>query len=237
MFKNSLLDSGTMGKTKKPITVAISFMAQSIVMGILMLIPLLYGEALPAYRLMTTLVAPPPPPPPPPPAAVVPRVRITPRLVPAQQLIEPNKVPRQIVRLIEEPLPPMITGIVPGNTVEISQSDFSGVNKVEEPPPPPPAPQKPITIATSLAAAKLISQPKPIYPALAIQTRTQGTVHLQALIDKEGSIENLTVVSGHPLLIPAALDAVKQWRYQPTLLNGVAVEVITTVDVNFTLGN
>jgi protein TonB len=71
---------------------------------------------------------------------------------------------------------------------------------------------------------------------LARQARIQGTVKLEADISKDGTIENLKVISGHPLLIQAALDAVKQWRYQPTLLNGVAVEVVTTIDVNFTLG-
>jgi len=85
-------------------------------------------------------------------------------------------------------------------------------------------------------SAKLMAQPKPVYPPLARQARIQGTVRLEAEISKDGTIENLKVISGHPLLIQAALDAVKQWRYQPTLLNGVAVEVVTTVDVNFTLG-
>ena len=104
------------------------------------------------------------------------------------------------------------------------------------PPPTPPAPQKPLRMAPSIVAAKLITQPKPVYPPLAIQTRTQGTVRLEAIIGKDGAIQNLTVLSGHPLLIPAAIEAVRQWRYQPTLLNNVPVEVETTVDVNFILG-
>jgi len=87
-----------------------------------------------------------------------------------------------------------------------------------------------------VASAKLIAQPRPVYPPLARQARIQGTVKLEAVISKDGTIENLTVVSGHPLLIQSALDAVRRWRYQPTMLNGVPVEVVTTVDVNFTLG-
>ena len=87
-----------------------------------------------------------------------------------------------------------------------------------------------------MQSARLVNQARPVYPPLARQARVQGTVRLEAVISKEGSIEELTVTSGHPLLVQAALDAVKQWRYQPTLLNGVAVEVITTIDVNFTLG-
>ena len=86
-------------------------------------------------------------------------------------------------------------------------------------------------------AARLIYQVKPIYPALGIQVRVQGTIVLRAVISKEGAITNLGVISGHPLLIPAALDAVRQWRYQPTLLNNVPVEVETTIEVRFILGD
>ena len=87
-----------------------------------------------------------------------------------------------------------------------------------------------------MQSARLVNQARPQYPPLARQARVQGTVKLEAVISKDGTIEELKVVSGHPLLVQAALDAVRQWRYQPTELNGVAVEVITTIDVNFTLG-
>jgi len=83
--------------------------------------------------------------------------------------------------------------------------------------------------------AKLLFQPKPEYPPLAKMARIQGTVRLEAVISKDGTIQDLKVVSGHPLLVKAALEAVQRWRYQPTLLNGEPVEVITEIDVNFTL--
>jgi protein TonB len=83
--------------------------------------------------------------------------------------------------------------------------------------------------------AKLIFKPSPEYPPLAKMARIQGTVRLEAIIAKDGPIQDLKVLSGHPLLVKSALDAVKQWRYQPTLLNGEPVEVITEIDVNFTL--
>ena len=85
-------------------------------------------------------------------------------------------------------------------------------------------------------AAKLVYQPLPIYPEPPRRFRIQGTVQLQALIDMRGAIQNLTVLAGHPMLIPAALETVRQWRYQPTLLNGAPVEVETTIEVNFRLG-
>ena len=87
----------------------------------------------------------------------------------------------------------------------------------------------------NVQAAKLIRQPKPIYPPLAKQARISGHVMLNAIIGKDGTIQNLTVASGHPLLVQNAMEAVKQWVYQPTLLNGEAVEVVTQIDVNFTL--
>ena len=86
-----------------------------------------------------------------------------------------------------------------------------------------------------MAAANLIRQPKPAYPPLARSARIQGTVRFTAVIAKDGTIQNLQLVSGHPLLVQSAQDAVKQWLYKPTMLNGEAVEVITQIDVNFTL--
>ena len=83
--------------------------------------------------------------------------------------------------------------------------------------------------------ANLIRKITPVYPPLAKQARIQGQVRFTAIIGKDGSIQNLQIVSGHPLLVPAAQDAVRQWLYRPTLLNGEPVEVITQIDVNFTL--
>lgn len=82
----------------------------------------------------------------------------------------------------------------------------------------------------------LVQQIKPHYPPLAVQARIQGTVVLQAVIGKDGKVHELQLVSGHPLLAPAAMEAVKQWRYRPYLLNGEPVEVDTQINVNFTLG-
>jgi len=98
-----------------------------------------------------------------------------------------------------------------------------------------PVTPKRITIGGNGQQAKLVRQPKPVYPPLAKQARISGVVHLAAVISKDGTIQDLKVISGHPLLIPSALEAVKQWVYQPTQLNGEPVEVSTQIDVNFTL--
>ena len=95
---------------------------------------------------------------------------------------------------------------------------------------------KPVRVGGNVQSAKLIKHPAPKYPAIAKSARIQGTVVLQAIIGKDGAVRNLTVVSAaSPLLVSSATDAVKQWVYQPTLLNQEPVEVITEITVNFAL--
>lgn len=102
-------------------------------------------------------------------------------------------------------------------------------------PPHPPTPPGPVRVSVGVQAAKLIAGPTPLYPPLAKATRIQGTVRIQAIIQRDGAIGHLQVLSGPALLINAAVEAVQKWRYQPTLLNGEPVEVITEIDVNFAL--
>jgi TonB family protein len=106
------------------------------------------------------------------------------------------------------------------------------------PPPPGTGPQaatEQIRVGGNAQAEKLIDKINPTYPPLARQARIQGVVRFNAVIGRDGTITNLTLVSGHPLLVPNAAEAVRQWRYQPTLLNGQPVDVLTQIDVNFSL--
>jgi protein TonB len=249
MFEQSLLESGMMGKTKTGYTMFVSFLFQCLVIGVAVLVPLIYTNTLPAYQLMSYLVAPPPPPPPPPPpAAVIKVVKVIPREFDAGKLMQPKTIPKNVAIIKEEdmPSPAAISGVVGGVPGGVPGGTPGGViggiiSATPVAPPPPPvvapkaaAPQR-IRVGGNVQKANLINAPKPVYPPLARQARISGTVKLNAIISKEGAIEQLTVVSGHPLLIPSALEAVKQWRYKPTLLNGEPVEVITQIDVNFTL--
>jgi len=117
------------------------------------------------------------------------------------------------------------------------------IGAVAAPPPPPPPPkavEKPVTpqrirVGGNVQQANLLRKVQPVYPPLAKQARISGTVRFTAVIGKDGSIQNLQLVSGHPLLVEAAKQAVSQWQYKPTLLNGEPVEVVTQIDVNFTL--
>ncbi|HEY6392111.1 MAG TPA: TonB family protein [Bryobacteraceae bacterium] len=113
------------------------------------------------------------------------------------------------------------------------------------PPPPPPPPPPPVAgsrqtpqriqVAGNMQQANLIRKVDPVYPPLAEQARIQGVVRFSAIIGKDGSLQNLSLISGHPLLLESARQAVKQWVYRPTLLNGEPVEVVTTIDVDFAL--
>jgi protein TonB len=102
-------------------------------------------------------------------------------------------------------------------------------------PPAPPAPKGPERRGGDVMRSSLIHQVTPVYPVLARQIRLGGEVQMEAVITREGAIRDLRTLSGHPLLVPAAEAAVRQWRYRPTLLNGEPVEVITTVTVVFRL--
>ena len=157
----------------------------------------------------------------------------------------PTVIPRTIAQVRDTEPPPSAGGVVggvpggiPGGAMGgVMGGVIGGVLSAAAPPPPPPKPQAPkrIRVGGQVESARLIFQPKPDYPPLAKMARIQGTVRLDAVISKDGTIQDLKVISGHPLLVRAALEAVQRWRYQPTMLNGDAVEVATEIDVNFTL--
>jgi protein TonB len=112
---------------------------------------------------------------------------------------------------------------------------LSNVATVAPPPPPKPVKRDPIRVGGNVQESKLIRRVEPVYPELAKRARVQGKVVLVVTVDEEGSVSDIRVTSGHPLLDEAALTAVRQWKYSPTLLNGEPVPVIATVTVIFNL--
>src|SRR5437868_3357063 len=241
MFEDSLIESGNKLKTKRLATSIVSFFAQFLLLGILILIPLIYTEALPKTQLMTFLVAPPPPPPPPPPpAAAVKVVKIQSEVINGQ-LRTPTKIPSKVQMIKEEEAPPDlgaggVPGGVPGGIPGGSTGGVMGgiLGSANAAIPKVATPQR-VRVSTGVATGLLIKKVTPNYPQLAKQARIQGTVVLTAEISKEGTIQNLQLASGHPMLAPAAIEAVKQVRYKPYLLNGDPVAVETQVQVNFSL--
>jgi len=233
----------------KRATLPVAYIFEAIIIGVLVLVPLIYTEALPKAQLMTFLAAPPPPPPPPPPPAAAPPPRVIHRVSVEDVMRAPTVIPKTIARIKDEPEPAPnaavgvvggVPGGVPGGTFGgVLGGVIGGVLSAAAPPPPPPPPKpKAVTrirVGGQVESARLIFQPKPEYPPLAKMARIQGVVRLDAIISKDGTIQDLKAISGHPLLLKSAMEAVQRWRYQPTLLNGEAVEVATEIDVNFTL--
>jgi periplasmic protein TonB len=246
----------TAGEANRARSVVLAVILQATALGILIIVPLLFVQQLPEMQQqLSFLVAPPPPPPPPPPpagraAATRPvRTVVTPKIFNPDHLTEPKTIPSVVPSNQPEIAPPEVQGGVPGGVPGgVAGGQIGGVlggvigGVPQAAPPPPPAPQqaetpKPtperIRVGGQVEAAKLEHEVLPAYPALASQARVQGTVRLSAVIGKDGHVENLKVISGHPLLISSALDAVRQWVYQPTYLNSQPVEVQTEIDVNF----
>jgi len=242
MFEDSLVESGGKIKTKRGATTTISFILEFLFLGVLVLLPLIFTEALPTKQLMTMLTAPPPPPPPPPPPAAAPVIvkKIQSELDNGQ-LRTPTAIPKKIQMLKEDEPPPSagpagVVGGVPGGVPGGAMGGVLGsvMSSVPTAVPKAATPQR-VRVSQGVSQGLLIHKVQPTYPPLARQARIQGVVVLQALIGKDGGIQNLHVVSGHPMLTNAALEAVKEWKYKPYYLNGEPVEVETTINVNFTL--
>ena len=242
MFADSLLDSGWGTTSKRGWTTVLSFALQALGIGVLLLLPMIYTQGLPQMARLQSLLDPPTPPIGTPPASR-PHAAIAPVVhesnMSGLRLIAPPAIPIHVQMINEDSAPPQvdITGVLwgtsrgPGRDGVVGSTNMSDSSYVL--PPPPPAAHQPRV--SRMMQGNLIHRVEPTYPPLARQARIQGLVLLRAIISKEGTIENLQVVSGHPLLVQAAVDAVRQWRYRPYVLNGDPVEVETQVTVNFLL--
>ncbi len=158
------------------------------------------------------------------------------------ELRTPTKIPQKIKMIQEDEAPPAMatTGVVGGVPGGVPggidgrrhRQCFEAVRLVAAPKIATPTR---VRVSSGVVSGLLVRKVPPTYPPLARQARIQGVVVLQAQISKDGTIQNLQLISGHPMLAPAAIEAVKQWKYRPYLLNGEPVEVDTQVQVNFTL--
>jgi len=245
MFDDLVVSSPHAKRTNTPWTLVVSTAIQTGIVIVMILIPLIYTEALPKQMLATFLVAPAPPPPPPPPAAVVTRViKPVARLIHNGQMMAPTVIPKKVEMIKEEELPPdvgnvgftggVVGGIGGGTAGGVLGGIIGGVGS--NLPPPPKATPSRIRVGGNVQAASLVHQMMPVYPPIAKTAHISGTVILHAIIGKDGTVQNLEYVSGPPLLMKSAMDAVRQWRYKPTMLNGEPVEVDTTISVVFSLG-
>ena len=241
MFEDSLIESGGKLRTARGKTSTIAFIVQIIIIGVMILIPLMFTEALPQAMTMTFLAAPPPPPPPPPPPAAVKIVKQVETDMVNNQLRTPTKIPKKVEMIKEEETPPpQMAGVVGGVPGGVPGGQMNGVigGIISSTPTAIPrvaTPQR-VRVSAGVTQGLKVKNVNPVYPQMAKIARVQGPVVLAAVIGKDGTIQNLHVLStASPLLNQAAIDAVKEWRYRPYILNGEPVEVDTQITVNFTL--
>jgi protein TonB len=150
----------------------------------------------------------------------------------AAPLVAPTGLTEETGREGEASSPPddSVIGVAGG-----PPSEIPGVGIASVPPPPPPVPIRPVRLHTGMKAPVKTTHVAPLYPVVARQTHIEGVVILEAVLDDQGRVESVRVLRSIPMLDQAAVDAVRQWRFTPALLNGQAVPVVMTVTVNFTL--
>jgi protein TonB len=237
VFEQSILIDN---RPNKSWSLLASLSAELLVVSVLILVPLIYGDHLPDFHWHVVTVGPP-----------VRQIETPPAQ--AHAASGPTR-PVWHPPLIANPIQPTALTPVASGPVAIDQPPgiqagdgpgtpspllFQGRVNIAPPPSkpePPVKPSAPIHVSGGVQMAKLVKQVIPAYPPMARSARISGVVHLVGIIAKDGTIRNLQLIAGHPLLSRAALDAVSQWIYRPTLLSGEPVEVICPIDVTFTLG-
>jgi protein TonB len=236
MFEDSTFESNGKIHTRSRRWALVTLLMNCAALAGIVLLPLIYPEALPRQMLSTLLIAPQPPaqiseaPKPEPMHAKIPDSANM-----VSQLVAPRLIPQNI-NIVEKPESPSVIcdDCVVGGPNVIGANGPGMPDPFKHAPPHVVTPQS-VRISSTVVAGMIIQKTMPIYPAIAKQTNTQGTVVLAAVISKTGTINYLHVVSGPAMLQQAALDAVQHWRYRPYLLNDEAVEVETTVNVIFSL--
>lgn len=243
MFETVMLDSTTRARAQRRWATLLSVTIQIVLVGVLLLLPIIAPESIPRMRFYETLMAPQPEAAGP--KAPTPRAEGTsqPPSNPNQPVLQqPDHIPQGVDLSVGEvpevpsstiPHGDCVSRCDPGSRIGVpgGTGDESGfIPTVREPDPPPTR-----VIISKLEQGFLVHRVQPVYPVIPKQVGIQGAVVLRAVISRTGEIQELRVISGHPMLSPAAVDAVKQWRYRPYLLNGIPVEVETQITVNFYL--
>ncbi len=246
LFSDSLLELSPTRPKSSGKRVFYSVLIHTLVLLALILPPLYFTDTINFKQFtQTMLVAPPPPPPPPPaPQALIKAVPPKHVFTNAGKLIAPTVIPQKIAMIKEEPLDPDLGGVTGGVAGGVPGGQMGGVlggiisdasRKTAVAPVPVAQNKAPIRVGGRIKPPRLVSKVNPNYPPLARQTRVQGDVVLDAVIDTDGNVVQLQVVSGHALLIQSALEAVRRWKYEPTYLNDEAIPVQLIVNVTFRL--
>jgi periplasmic protein TonB len=247
-LSEALLEMSPTRPQRRVVDVLSSAVLHGLILGAAILLPLYFSESIDIKQFTQTLLVAPPPPPPPPAVPMVAKIASMPRRVftTGGKLLAPTVIPQKVAMLSEEALAPEIgvgvEGGVPGGVPGGQMGGVIGgiVSGSRSAIPAPPAVVRakiPLRVGGDVKAPRCIRKVEPLYPALAKDTRLQGQVVIDAVIDEQGIIVEMRVVSGHPLLVPSALDAVRKWKYEPTYLNGQPIAVDLVVTVNFQLAS
>jgi protein TonB len=253
MFEGSLTESSRTRTRRSPATVIVSVVVHVVLVGIAILTPLIYTQALPGPGLFGVL-------PMLPPRDAAPKAEpvelITETSIPEMSIeidrfamVAPSVIPEEVAAIVDRtddtvrsglrPVP----GILPGDGLSgVIRSLNPGVDRTSPPPPlplpsPPPIPElpRPLRLSQGAVEGNAIHQVQPEYPRLARSARIEGVVLLEGTIAKDGTIQNLRVITGHALLTQAAVNAIEQWVYEPFLLNGRPIEIVTTFTLTFSM--
>lgn len=247
MFEQSFLNGAA--RTRRPWAVAVSFVAQMALVGMGILYPLIRTDILPRTSLLSHIFTPGVPRGRNPGTVVERRpLRQVPRPFRPDQVYQPSRIPEKVAMLVEEPPSPAVSGPDSqgvaggvGDAPELHPTIRRLLESVIGTPAPLPKveaalnPVVRVKVGGDVKPPAPVYTPKPVYPPFARAHRISGIVRLEAVIAADGSVTNIRLIYGHRLLVQAAMDAVRRWRYTPTLLNGEPVEVVMQVDVNFVL--
>lgn len=246
-FAEGMVGNFHLQKPRTWVDFVVSVFGHSVVVAGLILLPLYFTQAIsmPQFEKTLLVAPPPPPPPPPPPASVHVMPRVPKSFFTKGQLFAPKFIPKKVAQIKEEAPPPAASGVSGGVIGGVPGGQLGGVlggilgasgHAPALPPPTPVVHKGPYRVGGKVQAPRLIRQVQPEYPPLARQARIQGDVVIDSVIDTQGRVTEMKVVSGSALLVESAIQALGQWRYQPTLLNGQPVAVDMLVTLHFTLG-
>lgn len=250
VFAEAILEESSSHQRRSPLDWALSLGIHAAVIAVLLILPLYFTKGLDVQKVDLTFLALPPAGPPPPPmtSAAAPRVvhNVPTHVYVPGKLTAPSFIPRVVAPAPTDASAPDVAGVVAGVPGGVPGGQIGGViggvlgGALGSAPPPSPAvsegPKQPVRVGGVVKPPRLIYAPDPVYPILAKQAGISGRVVIDAIIDEHGDVAGMKAISGHPLLIPAALTAVAQRKYEPTILDGVATPLDLRVEVTFSLG-
>jgi protein TonB len=247
LFKEAMLENSPTRPPRRLGDFVVSATVQVLFLAALLLLPLYFTEALDTSQFNKTLIAAPPPAPAPPPPpglarSAAPKRKAVPIIA---KLLVPRVIPKEVAQLSEDPAAnDLAATVVPGEGVPggvpgglpggVPGGVIGGVpSNVAPPAPIVSAPRTPIRVGGGVKAPRLVSGPEPVFPVLARQAKIAGAVVIDAVIDTQGNVVEMKTVSGPQILALAAMEALRQWKYEPTILGGEAIPVRLLVTITF----